>query len=340
MRNTLEQQETLVLRHFRDHLKLLVEMEPQFPELEKARKTMQHAVGEFEQLLEGYEVLKQDWEWFFNNSLDMKFTIGMDGCFSRVNPAVIHLLGFSEQELTSQPFMNFVHPDDIDRTKREVLKLKNGENTQQFENRYRDKHGNWHWLSWTCTPYIDESRQVYAIARDVTASKLSEQQLHYQATHDPLTGLRNRLSLEQELSDAISRCEDNPRRKLAVVAIDLNDFKYINDNYGHAAGDHVLQKIAARFQRIKRKGDLIFRIGGDEFVWLAETSNDSNTPSFIQRVEDALSKPISYQESELNISGSIGVANYPNHAITPESLLSQADKAMYNTKKNIDSSRN
>ncbi|SDH60116.1 hypothetical protein SAMN04488136_12121 [Vibrio xiamenensis] len=96
MRNTLEQQEALVLSHFRDHLEQLIALETRTPELAEPRQNLQHAIDKFEQLLKDYEVLKQDWEWFFNHSIDMKFTIAMNGCFSRVNPAVVKLLGYSE----------------------------------------------------------------------------------------------------------------------------------------------------------------------------------------------------------------------------------------------------
>ncbi|SDH60088.1 diguanylate cyclase (GGDEF) domain-containing protein [Vibrio xiamenensis] len=157
-------------------------------------------------------------------------------------------------------------------------------------------------------------------------------QLQYQATHDHLTGLRNRSCLEQELLDAMTRCDENPRRQLAVVAIDLNDFKHINDSHGHAAGDHLLQNIAQRFKRIKRKSDLIFRTGGDEFVWIVEGLDAVNKPSFVNRINTALSMPIEYQGHLLAVTGSIGIATYPSDAASPDELLNQADQAMYHNK--------
>lgn len=326
-------QATDIVQALHSQLASITRLAEKYPELLIEQEQLQKSVASLEELLSYYNELEQDWEWFFENSLDMKCIAGLDGYFKRVNPAICRLLGYTAEELTSQPLLNFIHPDDVDKTARELEMLANGKTTFQFENRYRDKQGNWHWISWSCPPFTTDSRQLYAVARDITEAKKTQQELLYQAMHDPLTGLRNRASLEYDLQQAMIRCDAQPRLSMIVILIDLNDFKRVNDVYGHRAGDVVLTAVADRFNAIKRKKDLIFRIGGDEFVWIAEGVDKSLEPSIIKRMEKALAKPIHYGDQSLTISGSIGSAAYPERATTPSQLLEQADKAMYKVKK-------
>lgn len=308
-------------------------MEQKYPELKKERETLQKLIGDIETVVYKYSVLEADWEWFFENSLDIKCIVNLEGYFTRVNPAMCKILGFSAQELTSQPIFNFIHPDDIESTKAELKKLLNGQNTVRFDNRYRDKKGDWHWISWCCPPYTEDSKQLYAIARDITESKQTQEQLLYQAMHDPLTGLRNRASLDYELHQAIARCCRNSGLQLMIFSIDLNDFKAINDTHGHIAGDYVLKEVARRFKQIKRKDDLIFRLGGDEFIWISEGEHVTHEDVLLQKIVGCLNQPVAYNLLTLPISGSVGYVCYQGEECTAESLLEQADLAMYQDKK-------
>ena len=321
------------LQALRSQLERLTQLAESYPELVAEQQQLQQSIDSLETLWSHYNELEQDWEWFFENSIDMKCIAGLDGYFKRVNPAICRLLGFTAEELTSQPLLNFIHPDDVEKTARELEKLANGRTTFQFENRYRDKEGNWHWISWCCPPFTTDSRQLYAIARDITEAKKTQQELLYQAMHDPLTGLRNRASLEYDLQQAMIRCDAQPSLSITVIVIDLNDFKQVNDRYGHRAGDVVLTEMANRFNHIKRKKDLVFRIGGDEFVWIAEGSHKPAQPSMLKRIAKALEQPIKYENQMLKLSGSIGTAVYPHSATTPSQLIEQADQAMYQIKK-------
>ena len=321
------------LQGLRSQLERLTQLAEKYPELTAEQQQLEDSIVSVQALLSHYNELEQDWEWFFENSLDMKCIVTLDGYFIRVNPAICRLLGYSAEELKSRPLYEFMHPEDIDKTKGEIEKLANGKQTFHFENRYRDKQGKYHWISWCCPPFTADSRRLYAIARDITEAKKTQEELLFQAMHDPLTGLRNRASLDFDLQQAIIRCDAHPSMSMLVILIDLNDFKIINDIHGHAVGDRVLIEVANRFGAIKRKKDLIFRIGGDEFVWVAEGVTSSLKSNITKRIAKELNKPLAHGEHQLNISGSIGVAAYPEDATTPLHLLEQADRAMYQIKK-------
>ncbi|MFA3759566.1 diguanylate cyclase domain-containing protein [Yersinia sp. 2466 StPb PI] len=157
--------------------------------------------------------------------------------------------------------------------------------------------------------------------------------LAHRAAHDSLTGLANRAFFEGRLSRTLSDCADD--EQLAVLFIDGDHFKEINDNYGHAAGDLVLTSIADRIRALLRETDLVARLGGDEFaVLLAPIHDTDDVVTIANNIIDSMNQPIDLVDgSEITASISIGIAIYPDHALTPEELLQRADEAMYQAKK-------
>ena len=179
---------------------------------------------------------------YFHLSLDMICVAGFDGCFKRVNPAFERTLGYAPEELVGRPFLDFVHPDDRELTEREAAAIPDGNGTVQFRNRYLDKQGNVHWLEWMSTAVLDQGL-IYAVARDVTDRRALEQELEARSQRDPLTGLFNRRRFEEELQRQLAYT----RRyggKGALLMIDLDQFKQINDDLGHAVGDRALCHVA------------------------------------------------------------------------------------------------
>jgi diguanylate cyclase len=276
----------------------------------------------------------------FDLSLDMISIAGFDGCFKEVNPAFERTLGYRREELVGHPFLEFVHADDREKTEAEAASLSEGAKTVQFQNRYLAKDGGVHWLEWTSIPLRDEGL-IYAVARDVTDRKGLERELEALSQHDPLTGLFNRRRFEQELVRqlAYTRRYGNGG---ALLMIDLDRFKQINDELGHAVGDEALCHVAGLLSDNLRASDLVARdvdpmvarLGGDEFVALLPEVDATGAAAAAERLERALREaPFKTDEHQVELRISIGVATFDEHGIPGErELLAAADRAMYAVK--------
>lgn len=169
--------------------------------------------------------------------------------------------------------------------------------------------------------------------RDITERKLSEEKIVYLATHDPLTGLPNRHLLEDRIDQAISHARRDKVTKIALLFIDLDGFKQVNDNYGHDAGDALLVEVAERICSVLRKEDTTARQGGDEFIVTLPNIKQSGGAEIVaKKLVDALATDYYIDGNMLNISASIGVAMYPDDGATIELLLKNSDAAMYAAK--------
>ncbi len=273
----------------------------------------------------------QHLEFFFEVSIDLMCIAGVDVYFKRVNPAFTKTLGFTSEELLSKPFIEFVHPADRERTLNEVRRLASGVDTVHFENRYRCADGSWKWLAWTCPAATPEEGLLYAIARDITEQKKLQEQLVQLATYDSLTGLANRALFLREAAQAVARCQ-RTNIPMAVLYIDLDGFKPINDELGHETGDEVLREVAKRMAACVRGGDLIARIGGDEFAAVLHGS-DVYPETVATRMLQAVSQPIVARGHTCQVSASIGMATSEIAPVRIEQLIKCADTAMYDAKR-------
>ncbi len=178
---------------------------------------------------------------------------------------------------------------------------------------------------------------IYLHLRLIRMMKLrhkSEQHLQFMATHDPLTGLPNRRLMLEHVDQAMQRCKRH-NKSMALLFLDLNGFKPVNDQYGHKAGDDILKQVAHRLSAAMRASDRVARFGGDEFVVLAEDIKDKeDVCGIVGKVDEEIFRPFQLKEAvKVTISTSIGVAIYPRDAEDMESLLRIADTAMYEAKK-------
>ena len=195
---------------------------------------------------------------------------------------------------------------------------------------YIDKLTNGHYIEIT-EKKLPEGGTI-AIYKDVTEQLQYENEIQYLATHDILTGLSNRVLFKQALENILVKTQRKPL-KFAVIYIDLDGFKSINDTFGHAYGDHLLIEISKRLQKCLRKSDLIARLGGDEFSILLKTvKNHSTLENLIRRIQKSICIPIKYDGKTMEIGASIGIFYGPAHNLTPTSLMLAADKAMYEAK--------
>lgn len=187
------------------------------------------------------------------------------------------------------------------------------------------------WFTMRATPLAEGPGGAVITHVDVTERKLREEEILVEAHQDPLTGLANRRLAERRAQHLLSAARKT-RKSVAVLAIDLDDFKPVNDTYGHAAGDQVLKEVAARLLAACRQGDFVARIGGDEFVLLLPETGLDEVRRVIDDLGSALRQPISLAGREIRIGVSLGAAVFPNQAWTFRGLLQAADQAMYSSK--------
>src|SRR5205085_10094860 len=191
------------------------------------------------------------------------------------------------------------------------------------------------WCEWYSSSFFDDTGRlssILSLGQDVTARVEAEEQLKQAAVNDALTGLPNRNSLAARLEHALLRV-NRAGDRLALLFIDLDRFKKVNDTLGHAAGDEVLRQAAARIRASVREVDTVARLGGDEFVVLLETDVRPDTPGNIgERIRAGFSSPSEYRGAEVTVGASVGVSLYPDHARDPATLLESADEAMYRVK--------
>ena len=261
-------------------------------------------------------------ERLFEVADDLLATLDREGRFMAVNPAWERALGWSEQELLGSNATGFVHPLDLEST----LELAESDHDPvEFENRYRCKDGSYRRLEWRARLVEDT---WYAVARDVTQSRLHR----LNPARDPLTGLATRPAAMERLRLALARLERHPGI-IGVLFVDLDNFKLINDTRGHDVGDRFLCAAATRLLDGVRAVDLVARFGGDEFVILIEDAVSlSDVTEVAGRVVRALQRPLVVSQLALRIGASVGVATAPSLGTPPQSLLREADLAMYQAK--------
>jgi diguanylate cyclase (GGDEF)-like protein/PAS domain S-box-containing protein len=262
----------------------------------------------------------------FEMTSDLLATISLEGCFTLLNPAWEHLLGWSREELQSRLVTDFVHPDDAEQL---IGPMRAGHGhpaeVENFTTRCRHRDGSWHWLLWSARRDGDT---WYAAAKDVTDRVWLERQ----ALHDPLTGLPNRTLLMDRARQAMTRLHRS-QGVLALLFIDLDKFKAVNDNLGHDVGDKLLVSLSERLAELMRDTDTIARLGGDEFVILAEElESEDEAMALAGRVLDALETPFPLGTAEVAMLASVGVAVSRDPECDPESMLREADLAMYKAK--------
>jgi len=181
---------------------------------------------------------------------------------------------------------------------------------------------------------IDNEERLLLVFHDVTERKRAEDKALHLAGHDPLTGLPNRNLMRDRLEHELVRAQRSGT-KIAVMFIDLNDFKLVNDRLGHKAGDHALQNVAEIMKKCIRASDTLARFGGDEFVIIMpDVIDQTSVVRTCEKLTQSLCEPFDLDGTEMRIGVSIGITMYPDHAKSPEALLEMADKAMYELKRN------
>ncbi|WP_341647939.1 diguanylate cyclase domain-containing protein [Thauera humireducens] len=259
-----------------------------------------------------------------------------DGRVIYANPAFSELLGYSGEELAQlDAFDALIAPEDLPRARTNHQRRLAGEETEQrYPLRLMRKSGRMLWaetsgvrINWNGRP------ATLNIVNDITARKAAEDSIRHLAHHDPLTGLPNRVLLQDRLERALASAQRNGS-SLAMLFIDLDGFKPVNDRYGHDTGDALLQAVAKRLRGTLRHSDTAARIGGDEFVVLLPVLAETQDAGLIAaKLRTAIASPFEIDGHRITISASIGLALYPRDGDTASELMRTADGAMYADKR-------
>ena len=262
--------------------------------------------------------------------------LSREGRFLRVNRKLSQIVGYTEIELLQRFFHQITHPDELDDDKALLERLVKGEQRDvRRETRYLCKDGRTVWVALSASTMREAASgqlRMIVAAEDITRRKQAEEALLRMANHDALTGLPNRLLLQDRLAQAIAKAQ-RARRQVAVMFIDLDRFKHVNDSLGHEAGDRLIVEVARRLGGVLRESDTVARQGGDEFVVvLADLNGPDDAALVAAKLLDSLFQPLALSGQEVFPSGSIGIAMYPDHGRDSEALLKAADSAMYRAK--------
>jgi diguanylate cyclase (GGDEF)-like protein/PAS domain S-box-containing protein len=271
---------------------------------------------------------KGDVERFFDRSPDLLAIADRRGYFTCLNPEWEAVLGWSRDELMAEPYLNLVHPEDVERTCQEIARATDATPcTTRYENRLRTRDGVWRWLLWSARW---DGSEWSAVAKDITTRK----ELERHSLHDALTGVANRALATDRLSAAIARLGRSAGAAVALL-VDIDDLTTINDTHGHAGGDIVLRAVADRLTERLRAADTVGRFGGDRFLVVAEGLADDGAhgiEAVIERVHGAFTRPIPTRNGLVSVTGSIGVAVAREPGVDAEDLVRDADVALRRAK--------
>ncbi|MGX6603545.1 diguanylate cyclase domain-containing protein [Micromonosporaceae bacterium Da 78-11] len=269
---------------------------------------------------------EQRLESLLRHSSDITSVIGAGGVFSYVSPAVETVLGVPAGTVVGRPMLDLLHPDDRVRLAAELRDVFDRAGaTLTYQARFRRSDGTWRWLEVFSVNLVDGEGVggVVSNAHDITEARELQERLRFQAEHDSLTSLANR----RRFAD---RMRETGPGDAAVLLIDLDGFKEINDSYGHASGDAVLVHVAERLRGCAGPGDLPARLGGDEFAVLLAHGDRAAAERMAHRFRDSLVEPVAVMGRLLRVGASVGVAIGP--AGDPDHLLHAADLQMYEQK--------
>ena len=268
-------------------------------------------------------------EALVERSADVTVEVDGAGGIVRASSSAASMLGRPAAWMAGRHLAALVHPDDRDALV--DLLHRRGEDGVRTYDELRLSHLHGHWVTTEITAVDPGGGGRVLNVRDVSLRKAHEEDLVRRALYDPLTGLANRVLFREHVEKALARLRRTPARPHAVLFVDLDGFKTINDSLGHAAGDEVLTEVGRRLLSWMRPGDTAARLGGDEFAVLLENTSQVDTAMLARRILDVLLAPIVVQGKEVVVTGSIGIA-LSEAGQDSETLLRNADAAMYTAK--------
>jgi diguanylate cyclase (GGDEF)-like protein/PAS domain S-box-containing protein len=270
------------------------------------------------------------------NSTEGVVLLDREGLIIYISPTVTEMLGYVPSEFHNRNAFELMHPDDVPRVVsifKKILTLKPGE-IMTAEYRYKHRNGSWRWIEARSNNLLDEEAigGVVVNYRDVTEQKSAESRAYYHLYYDGLTDLPNRNHFYQQL-EARAAAGAADKKMFAVVFLDLDRFKYINESLGHAIGDRLIQEVGMRMRQCIGAEDFLAKMGGDSFgVIINRVDNAEDVGRFCQGVIESLKHPFDLDDHELYVTPSLGVALFPFDGENGSALMRNAEAALYKAK--------
>lgn len=270
---------------------------------------------------------------FFYVNLDLLCITELDGRFIKTNKAWEEILGYSSEELKGENIIEFLHEDDIERTKKALSKLEKNNEVKEFVNRYKSTNGKYRYIEWKANRY---ENVIYAAARDITDRIEYENRILDMSNRDVLTNAYNRKYVYESAERLIEKCR-RTKGTFSVAILDIDHFKDINDNYGHQVGDEVLKSFTKIIDENLRKYDILGRYGGEEFIVVLDDTNIRMANIIMERIlEEVRSTTFVCRDNNIKFTFSAGVANCREAKDAPmmiDRLIEIADRRMYQAKR-------
>jgi len=284
-------------------------------------------------LNESLKVSEQYYRSLFDNNGDFVYSTDLAGNFTSINQAFMKTFGYTENELIGRSALDFINKEDVHRAKMHFIQALKGED-QTYTIEIPIKSGETQIFQIKNIPITINGTCVgtYGIGRNITIQKKTEEKIIQLAYYDQDTGLPNRMRFTEQLEEMIHRAR-HKKELLAVLVIDIDRFKIINDSLGHYAGDIVLKELAERIEDRLPAGAFLGRFSGDKFtLMLTENVSIDQTTRTARELQNIISMPLSYQNQEFIVTASIGISSFPGDGLDEHVLLKNADIAMNRSK--------
>ncbi|OQA34573.1 MAG: Cyclic di-GMP phosphodiesterase Gmr [Betaproteobacteria bacterium ADurb.Bin341] len=270
-----------------------------------------------------------------DNVNDVIARTDLEGNYLYISPSIQHVSGYAPEEVVGHAISEFMHPEDVQKRMDTQFETRLTKEAQTIVYRFRHKHGHYVWIEASVQAVWKDDKiitDVITVSRDITERKAAEQKIEFLAYHDALTELPNRLLVRDRVRQAIAGAE-REKSKVALLFLDLDNFKTVNDSLGHTTGDVLLKAVAKRLKECVRGSDTLSRQGGDEFlIVMPGLESPEAAAPVLDKIRDHIQHPFEIDGNELMTSVSIGVALYPDNGRDFDTLLKKADTAMYRAK--------
>jgi diguanylate cyclase (GGDEF)-like protein/PAS domain S-box-containing protein len=316
-----------------DHFPVQFEVPNVFQGMMTLANLMNASSRDIERLHSSIEMSEQRYKSLFEHNSDIVYSTDLHGNFTSVNPAFEKILGYKKEEILYTNSLKYIHPKDIRRVSMHFYRTLRGK-VQYYNLEIPRKSGETLLFQIKNVPIIVNGEKVgiYGIGRNITEQKKAEEKIAYLAYYDTDTHLPNRIKFMEIMDEHIERAKQK-KGKLAILFINLDRFKMINDSIGHDAGDEILKQMAERIRSALPLGAHLGRFHGDQFSLLLTKQVKVDTViETAKQISQVIAKPIMYQDQEFFITASIGISLYPNDGVDKHSLLKNADTAMNRAK--------